>query len=217
MNDLASAFAALVQHHIATPAQPLPEDGNGIRWIWAHNGIFKRGVSSELDLLIPVGKTWPTPGLAPLLPHVRFARWPTRLPGQLLTPLLEDAKRAAIGDQVVRPIEKQYFFVWRDGVRVVAPRGQDASAVHLRYTMPKSGPILVDLHSHHGMAAYFSATDDRDDTGLSVSAVIGTIYTQPTIRCRLNVYGDRWEVPPLLIFDTLGPFVQGGRDAATDH
>ena len=217
MKDLASIFASLVTHHVATPTRPLPDARPGMSWIWAANGIYKRGVSETLDLLIPVSTTQTVPGLAKLLPHVRFAPWPERLPGLLLTPLLEDAKRAAAGGIVLRPIEKQYFFVWRDTVRVVAPRGQDASAVHLRYTMPQSGPVLLDLHSHHGMAAYFSATDDRDDTGLSVSAVIGTIYTRPTIRCRLNVYGDRWEVPPLLIFDTLGPFVQGGLDAATDH
>lgn len=210
MNDLASVFATLVRHHIATPACPLPDPCPGITWIWAANGIYKRGVSSELDLLIPVGVGWPAPGLAPLLPHVRFLRWPERLHGAFLTPLLEDARRASVGGTILRPIEKQYFFVWRDGVRVVAPKGQDASAVHLRYSMPQSGPVLLDVHSHHGMEAYFSATDDRDDAGLSVSAVIGTIYTRPTIVTRINVFGHRWKVPALMIFDTLGPFVDGG-------
>lgn len=214
MSDLASIFAGLVAHHVATPKHPLPAAVPGISWIWASNGIWKRGVSSELDLMIPVGVTWPAPGLAPLLPHVRFTRWPERLPGAFLSPLLEDARRAATGDTVLRPIEKQYFFVWRDGVRVVAPKGQDASAVHLRYTMPQSGPVLLDLHSHHGMEAYFSATDDRDDAGLSVSAVIGNIYTRPTIVTRINVFGHRWAVPALLVFDTLGPFADGGAHAS---
>jgi len=215
MSDLATLFAGLVRHHVATPICPLPNPGVGITWIWAANGVYKRGVSSELDLMIPVGISWPAPGLASLLPHVRYKQWPQRLPGALLSPLLEDARQAATGDTILRPIEKQYFFVWRDGVRVVAPRGQDASAVHLRYTMPQSGPVLLDLHSHHGMDAYFSATDDRDDVGLSVSAVIGKIYTRPTIRCRLNVYGNRWNIPARLVFDELGPFEDGGTDAST--
>lgn len=213
MNDLASIFAGLVRHHVATPICPLPDATPGITWIWAHNGVYKRGVSSDLDLLIPVGISWPAPGLARLLPHVCWRHWPQRLPGQLLTPLLEDAKRAAAGDAVLTPIEKQYFFVWRDGVRVVAPRGQDASAISLRYAMPQSGSVLLDLHSHHGMEAYFSSTDDRDDTGLSVSAVIGTIYTRPTIVVRINVFGQRWNIPALLVFDSLGPFMDGGTHA----
>lgn len=213
MNDLSRIFAGLVRHHIATPAAPLPERAPGITWIWAANGVYKRGVSATLDLLIPIGIGYPAPGLAKLLPHVRYSSWPCRLQGALLGPLLEDARKAATGDIVARPIEKQYFFVWRDGVRLVAPKGQDASAVHLRYAMPQSGPVLLDLHSHHGMEAYFSATDDRDDSGLSVSAVIGRISTRPTIRCRLNVYGDRWNIPASLVFDDLGPFTDGGRDA----
>jgi PRTRC genetic system protein A len=219
MSDLAAIFAGLVKHHVATPACPLPDPCPGITWIWAANGVYKRGVSSEVDLLIPVGVSWPTPGLAKLLPHVRWKRWPQRLPGAFLTPLLEDAKQAAAGGIVLRPIEKQYFFVWRAGVRVVAPRGQDASAVHLRYAMPESGPVLLDLHSHHGMDAYFSGTDDRDDTGLSVSAVIGNIYTRPIIVVRINVFGQRHTVPALTVFDSLGPFVDGyaGGDNATPH
>jgi PRTRC genetic system protein A len=220
MGELAAIFANLVRHHVATPACPLPEPCPGITWIWATNGVYKRGVSETLDLLIPVGISWPAPGLARLLPHVRWRQWSYRLPGALLSPLLEDAKRAGAGGAVLRPIEKQYFFVWRDGVRVVAPKGQDASAVHLRYSMPTSGPVLLDLHSHHGMDAYFSATDDRDDTGLSVSAVIGKIYTRPTIVTRINVFGQRWAVPALTIFDNLGSFTDGyagGTHADPDH
>lgn len=220
MSDLAALFAGLVRHHVATPACPLPDPCPGITWIWAANGVYKRGVSNDLDLMIPVGISWPAPGLAKLLPHVRYKQWPQRLPGALLRPLLEDAKQAAAGGTVLRPLEKQYFFIWRDGVRVVAPKGQDASAVHLRYAMPTGGPVLLDLHSHHGMDAYFSATDDRDDAGLSVSAVIGKIYTRPTIVVRINVFGQRWDVPALCVFDELGPFADGysgGQHASTDN
>lgn len=209
MSELDTIFASLIRHHVATPACPLPEAAPGITWIWAANGVYKRGVSADLDLLIPVGLSWPAPGLTQLLPHVRWPYPIQRLPGALLGPLLEDAKRAAKGGAVLTPIEKQYFFIWRNGVRVVAPKGQDASATHLRYTISLSGPVLLDLHSHHGMEAYFSATDDRDDSGLSVSAVIGRIFTQPTIVVRLNVFGQRWDVPALAVFDLLGPFIDG--------
>jgi PRTRC genetic system protein A len=219
MSDLAAIFATLIRHHVATPICPLPEACPGITWIWAANGVYKRGVSAELDLMIPVGISWPAPGLASLMPHVRWRSWAQRLPGAFLGPVLEDARQAGEGDRVLRPIEKQYFFVWRNGVRVVAPRGQDASAGHVRYAMPESGPVLLDLHSHHGMDAYFSATDDRDDTGLSVSAVIGKIYTEPTIVIRINVFGQRWAVPALAIFDSLGAFTDGydgGTHASAD-
>jgi PRTRC genetic system protein A len=220
MIDLAATFASLTRHHIATPAAPLPEPIPGLAWIWAANGIWKRGVTDQLDILIPVERfKCSTPGLTQLLPHVRWAAWSGRLAGQLLGPLLSNARQAMAGDTVLRPIEKQFFFVERDGLRVVAPHTQDGSPASLRYAMPARGTPLLDLHSHHSMRAYFSETDNRDDDGLSVSAVIGNIYTRPEIVTRLNVYGHRWPVPALVIFDELGPFIDryaGGSRANAD-
>jgi len=214
MSDLAATFSSLVRRHIATPAAPLPAPQPGITWVWAANGIWKRGVTRDLDILIRVGDAMAVPGLAALLPHVRYRAWPKRLPGQLLAPLLADARRAGGGDgAILRPIEKQYFLIWRDqDVRLIAPTGQDASSARVSYAMPARGVVLCDIHSHHEMAAYFSATDDRDDTasGVSVSAVVGRIFTRPEIRVRLNVYGARLEVPAALVFDNLGPFVDAG-------
>lgn len=204
------ALSSLVRHAVATDA-PTPGLA-GITWLWAANGIFKRGVDSTLDLTIRVGDAAETPGLIRLLPCVSFRPWPQRLPGSFLTPLLTDARRACQRHEngngsALLPAEKYYAIVYRDGLRLVAPK-QDASAAHIRYQMP-SGAILCDIHSHHGMQAYFSATDNQDDTGLSVSCVVGTIYTQPTILCRLNVYGHRQIVPAKMIFDSLGPFADG--------
>jgi hypothetical protein len=209
-----------VRHQAATDA-PLPAEP-GITWLWAANGIFKRGADATLDLTVRVGAVAEVPGLARLLPCARFFPWPQRLPGSFLTPLLTDARRACAragnghGSPLL-PAEKYYAIVWRDGLRLVAPK-QDASAAHIRYQMP-SGAILCDLHSHHGMEAYFSPTDNRDDMGLSVSCVVGTIYTTPTIVCRLNVYGHRQIVPAKLIFDSLGPFTDryGETNAHPDH
>lgn len=218
MSDLQAIFGALQQHHVARPQAPLPAATPGISWIWAGNGLFKRGVDQALDICVQVASV-STPGLAALIPHVRWQGFPGRLSGALLPALLADAQRAAaIHGGIAQPIEKQYFLVNRDGLRLVAPRDQDATAAHVRYTMPDRGTVLVDLHSHHSMAAYFSATDDRDDQGLSVSCVIGTIFTRPALRCRLNVYGHRQEVPALTIFDRLGPFADasGGRHADLD-
>jgi len=220
MIDLAATFSSLTHHHIATPAAPLPEPRPGITWIVGANGVFKRGVSDQLELLAAVELFQrPIPGLAKLLPHVRWRCWPGRLDGRLLAPLLSDARQAMAGGTIVRPVEKQFFFVERDGLRVVAPHVQTGTPASLRYTMPVRGTLLLDLHSHHSMRAYFSATDDRDDNGLSVSAVIGNIYTRPEIVTRLNVYGQHWPVPALMIFDQLGPFIDrygGGSRADAD-
>ena len=210
--------SALVHRTLADGALGAPP--RGIAWIVAANGVFKRGSDGERDLLIQVARQpIPVPGLVALLPHARFANWPRRLPASFLTALLADARQAVVGGAIARPVEKQYFVVFRDGQpRVIAPRAQRGTPGSLAYAMPVRGAVLCDLHSHHEMAAYFSATDDRDDVGLGVSLVLGRIFTRPELCCRLNVYGHRQRVPAQLIFDGLGPFLDtyGGDHADAD-
>jgi PRTRC genetic system protein A len=210
--DLDRLFASAVACHLATPAQPLREPAPPITWLVAANGIFKRGCTPQLDLLIPVlDQELPIPGLTRLLPSVRWSTVCTRLPGGLLAPILDHAQRAGrqVSGNLALPIEQQYLIVHADGKLRVRVPVQDSSATRIRYALPEDATILLDLHSHHQMAAYFSATDDQDDTGLSVSCVIGKIFTAPTIRCRLNVWGHRYNVPALTIFDHLGDFQDG--------
>lgn len=222
MSDLSAYFAGAVRHHIARlDTRDWMAKRPGIDWLYAANGIFKRASN---DIIEAQGRAchldYAVPGLQNLIEYVVWPKLHKRLPGALLTPLLHDAQEAGrdTGSGVLRPIEKQYFFVERQGgVYVVAPRGQEGSAGSVHYAMPTSGVPLLDIHSHHTMRAFFSATDDRDDCGLSVSAVIGQIYTRPEIVVRLNIYGLHCPIPAASVFDSLGPFVDryaGGADAA---
>lgn len=209
--DLATIFAPLVRHHIATPTIPVPACTPGITWIWTADGIAKRGVNDHLEVIIPVSRIRPVPGLARLRP---FVRWPDygqqRLPGDLLRAALAAALAATVSlGGLVVPAELQAFIVWNGVEPELCIPSQRAGHMAVRYAQPHDAPIMLDLHSHHALPAFFSTTDHRDDlsAGLSVSAVIGNIFVQPEILVRLNVYGDHCIVPALLIFDDLGPFV----------
>jgi PRTRC genetic system protein A len=208
----------LLTHHVATMVKPKPS-GPGVAWIWAQNGVFKRGANSTMELVMQVGASdCDVPGLAALLPSLHWFAWPRRVTGEWLPLLLHDAQRAAheIGG-IARPIEKQYFVVFDPAGQRLAlrPAGrQVATAARVHYEVPVGVDVLVDIHSHHVMAAFFSSTDDADDTGLSVSVVIGRIFSpRPEIICRLNVYGHHQIIPALMVFDCLGPF----QDVAEVH
>jgi hypothetical protein len=211
--DLATIFASLVRHHIATPATPLPERTPGITWIWSADGIYKRGVNEHLEALIPVSRTRPIPGLASIRPCVRWQNYTRqRLPGGLLHAALAAALRSTqiIGGLIV-PAELQAFVVLNGVEPELHIPPQHAGLVYVYYTLPSDAPIMLDLHSHHVMLGRFSPQDAADDVsaGLSVSAVIGNLFVQPEILVRINIYGDHCIVPALLVFDDLGPFVDG--------
>lgn len=188
----------------------LPPPQPGISWLWAQNGIFKRGVNAALDLCIPVGLAWPTPGLGRVQPRAVFRALPgVRVPGMLLAAILTHARQVC--QQAKRPIEQQYFIAYRAGerqpLRVIVPP-QRATAGTVAYAARIPGQVLIDIHSHHEMPAYFSDTDNRDDAGLSISCVIGRIFDRPEIVCRLNVWGDRAIIAPTELFDRLGSIAE---------
>jgi len=202
-----AGLSGLLRHAIATEAAPLPEPAPGICWIWAANGIYKRGQDATRTVLVRVGDAPVVPGLVPLLPFVQWHDYRMRLPGQLLTAMVTHARKAVapLGEAgIVRPIEAQYHVTLDAGRLRVRVPPQQATAGRVTYRPPEA-PVLLDLHSHHAMPAFFSVVDDRDDTGLGVSAVIGRIFNPiPEVIVRLCCYGHTQRVPALTIFDHLG-------------
>jgi PRTRC genetic system protein A len=220
---LEEAFQGLVRHHMATLHEPLPSVRAGICWIWSANGVFKQVVGEHLDVLVQHAKIEPaTPGLIHLLPHVKWRTSPQeRIPGDLLASILEDARQAgeAGSDGVLQSVEAKYFVVWRDGAfRVIKPE-QTGTACTLDYQMPghDAGVIRLDLHTHPTFRAYFSGTDDADDDGLKLSAVLGSIHTAPELVCRVNAYGTRRRLRATEVFDHLPAGITDGHREETNN
>jgi len=208
---------AAVQLHVATPAAPLPPPHPPVAWIVAANGLFKRGVGANVDVLIRVTRTpFPIPHLCLLTPRVIFRGIGRRLPAVLLVEAYFAATLAVTvehGELLLR--ERQFHVVLRDGQPVLCIPPQTATAHSVSYSMPTE-PMLLDLHSHGLLPPFFSATDDADDQGLGVSAVIGSLSRTPAIVARLNVYGHHQRVRAADLFDGPLPFHDGG-DRAPDR
>jgi PRTRC genetic system protein A len=160
--------------------------------------------------------------------HVRgLKRWPEegvllsvpKIPAAWLGRVLGHARRASgqplrslATPRILTPVEQMYHFHWRpvsvacDGWQVAIPK-QQASVSRVAYRGGQESSIVLDLHSHHEMGAYFSQTDGRDELGCRFYAVIGRIYSRPEIRLRLGLYGEFVDVPATTLFEGLGSFV----------
>jgi hypothetical protein len=60
---------------------------------------------------------------------------------------------------------------------------------------------LIDLHSHGRLSPFFSLTDDRDETGFRLYAVIGNLHRKPTITMRVGIYSHYFNFPASTVFD----------------
>jgi hypothetical protein len=211
-----------VAYHIFTGQEiPAPDLYS---YVLAGQGVIKLAESDQFRAAMVVA-----PGRIVGLPDypVGVELRAPRIPATWLHTVLEHARRCGLSGsggrgEILRVIEQMYHFHWwaeSSGPgfapcgrwRVSIPK-QEATAGHVAYRGGNEASIVLDLHSHHEMRAFFSETDDADEQGCRFYGVIGKIYSRPEIRLRLGVYGDWVEVSPLMLFDGLGPFIDPWED-----
>lgn len=110
----------------------------------------------------------------------------------LLWELVLDHFRAAL------PNEAAAFVIWNENTgefMLEFPAIEEATPSRLVYRTPQPDHgchVICDLHSHGTMPAFFSATDDRDDTGSTkIAVVVGNLGhdSGPSIKARLCAHG----------------------------
>jgi hypothetical protein len=73
------------------------------------------------------------------------------------------------------------------------------------FPMDKADPLgtraLIDLHSHALLDPFFSRTDNKDELGFRVFAVIGNVDGKPEILVRVGAYGNYWNIPADVVFE----------------
>lgn len=196
-------FPNLIGHHFVTTLPLPPSTAIAYEYLVAANGIFLRAENPYLSAIIPVHTFTTTPirGLEPLTPSVSLHH--PRLPEALLTATLADARTHT--NATAHLIEALYFFTFQHQTFSVVKPPQRAGVAHVHYLHPPDAnpdPILLELHTHATMSAFWSGTDNRDEQGFRFYAVVGHLDREhPTIRLRLGVYGHFWEVPLSTLFD----------------
>jgi PRTRC genetic system protein A len=190
-----------------------PNNALGYQYVLAAAGVYLRAENRYFDVLLPIAPC-PIRGLAPLEPH--FVLKVPRLPGRLLAAVLSDAHQARRPDGGLN--EALYHFHHDGaGVRVVKPV-QRATAAGVIGAEGNPSSVILDLHSHGNMGAFWSGTDDGDEQGFRAYGVVGRVDTKPEIRLRLGVYGYWFPIPVSLLFggstgflDVADEEIRGGR------
>jgi len=159
-------------------------------------GLYLAVATAELAIRVRLARA-DVPDLPVVPTGVTLARG--LIDGSLWEALVERA-RAAMPHEVLlaivarEPAEGELFVAAAGPYTLVEPRldetgtgdwqPQQASPSGVRATpIPDA---LVEVHSHHGMRAYFSSTDDHDETARRIYGVLGRLDT-PTPQVALRV------------------------------
>lgn len=161
------------------------------QYVVAANGLFVRAERPGLSALVPLHRLDGVRGLQSLQPYVRIRP----VPEHMVKGIFQTAVKY-IGREIL-----YYFRMETDGWRASAPQQvQSAGSVTPVDPYAAGENTLIELHSHHRMAAYFSSTDNREEQGFRVYAVIGGLDSAPSIRVRVGIYGHFWQCPASWVF-----------------
>lgn len=191
-------FNNLVTYHIHHTL-PLPaSNAQAYQYILAANGLFVRAETRFWQACIPVAAC-AVRGLQPLRPRFRLKIG--RLPASLLTAVIRDARQQT---NAAGSLNEALYQFRHDGrqVRLLRPV-QQATASRVQTGQPPPADMVLELHSHGNLPAYWSATDDRDEQGACLYGVLGQLNeARPQLRLRLGIYGYWQELPVAALFKT---------------
>jgi PRTRC genetic system protein A len=146
-------------------------------YILAANGLFIEASNPMLAARVPVSEC-EVRGLAPMKTKITLTY------GSIPQHFFD----LALDTFLAAPDRERY-------VAVTAAAGydfyvpvQDEGEASVVYEVGDS--VILDIHSHAHMPAFFSRqTDDKDETGLKLYAVVGRLNATPVVKLRVGVYG----------------------------
>ena len=194
----------LVQHLVVREDGALPEIPDCLyAYLMAGNGVFLKAKRAGLDILMPVSEIR-IADLPTLTPYVKLS---PRVPNDLLFEALELAQQSL-------PNEILFWFNLERRWRMDVPPqfARPSCVVPLDKTDIWGTSALIDLHSHGALSPFFSPTDDKDEQGFRIYAVIGEVDRLPRIRVRVGVYDHYFDIPASKVFEMPNDIVDVHQD-----
>ena len=168
-------------------------------YVVAANGVFVWAKRQGLEALIPVTYV-PIRGLYPVEPYVRLSYPPVDV--GLVSEMLRLSTEARTLSE--DPLEMLFYLTydsqcgWLLTIPVQEQHAMRVIPVINELDHAHYANTLLEIHSHHQMAAFFSATDTADEQGFRLYGVVGCLSGDgqhaPQIRMRVGIYGHFWDI-----------------------
>lgn len=199
----------LIDYHILhqPPIPPLPQSCL-FQYIVGKDGVYLRFEREGMKGCIPLASC-EIRGLEAVEPYLALDYPP--VPVNLVSRMLELARQSTSVKEG-SSLEILFYLVWETDKQewqlIVPEQVQRQNSVRPKDPTNEAYRVaLIESHSHHCMAAFFSSTDDADEQGLKFYCVLGNIFDKPQIAVRLGIYGQFFPLPASTIL-TLPPEVE---------
>jgi len=177
-----------VGYRYLTERGAVGEPGLFYDYVVAANGVFISAENPLIKATVRVAEA-SVRGLRPMFTMVHLKNG--RIPGALY--------HLAMSIFMADRHHEQYLAVaWDDAYHLRVPQQiGDAASVHYE----KVPNTMLEFHSHGEMSAFFSGTDDQDEQGLCLYAVMGNLDRLiPDVEMRIGVYGYFDKLRPSEVF-----------------
>jgi PRTRC genetic system protein A len=182
---------APVGYLVARDGSPPPRRGLLYDYVVAGDGLWLAAENDRLRARVPVAPAT-VRGLPPLGAAFELVGGP--VPAPLWEGVAAVVTAAAGAGREVLVVLR----VGPAGYRLELPP-QRVGPTSVRYAPPAEA--VVEVHSHVGGPARFSATDDADEQGLRVYGVVGRLGTdRPEVALRVGAYGHFLPLPWEAVF-----------------
>lgn len=156
------------------------QEGSGYNYILAREGVFVTSQSDLLEATVRIAKA-EVRGLGGLDDRTRLRLLKGKVPRHIWD-LAYNHMLACL------PNETYMAITWFDGMYHLEVPSQSTSPGSVEYETLRK--VVVELHSHATMRAYFSGTDNADEKGFRVYGVVGRLdQVEPEASWRVGVYG----------------------------
>lgn len=170
----------IVDYLIAKDKLPA-SSGLAYDYVLARDGLYLRAENEHLAVCIPIAAV-EIRGLASIEPFVRLKNG--RLPLSLWDRFVRLARAFAEHRSELLAV---VTFTPDLGYELRVPPQRVSPSRIVYEPLPDT---VLELHSHHALPAFFSHTDDADETGLRLYGVVGRLSFQPAeVSLRAGAFG----------------------------
>ncbi len=192
-------FPNMIKYIIHKEPTLPPFDVMAYEYIFASNGTFLRAENRFMEAIIPILEAPQSTvrGLHMLSASIALKVPP--IPASVLQDILVDARKMRTDTDQLNEVLYRFHY---DGIRVRIERpSQDTTPVSVEAMGDGGADVILEIHSHGNMRAFWSSTDDADEKGFRIYGVIGRLDSDaPEIRLRVGVYGYLYPIDQDVIF-----------------